>query len=311
MLKKSVTLFPLWAILFSLLSYLQPNLVVGFKSWIIPLLITIMFCMGITLKVEDFKRVLKRPKVIALAVSLQFLLMPLAAFIISKLFELSDELLVGMVLVGAVSGGTASNVIAYLAKADVALSITMTVVSTLLSIIVTPYLTLLYVGQTVPVPATSMLLSILKIVFIPVVVGLILNHFLHRYIDKRHDFFAFLSIVAIVFIIGIIIGLNQQKIATIALSLMLAIMCHNLVGLIGGFYITKWLGFDHKSCKTVAIEVGMQNSGLAVVLAMKYFTALGALPGAIFSIWHNISGSIIAGYWVKKDEKENDELSRY
>lgn len=311
MLKKSVTLFPLWAILFSLLSYLQPNLVVGFKSWIIPLLITIMFCMGITLKVEDFKRVLKRPKVIALAVSLQFLLMPLAAFIISKLFELSDELLVGMVLVGAVSGGTASNVIAYLAKADVALSITMTVVSTLLSIIVTPYLTLLYVGQTVPVPATSMLLSILKIVFIPVVVGLILNHFLHRYIDKRHDFFAFLSIVAIVFIIGIIIGLNQQKIATIALSLMLAIMCHNLVGLIGGFYITKWLGFDHKSCKTVAIEVGMQNSGLAVVLAMKYFTALGALPGAIFSIWHNISGSIIAGYWVKKDEKETDELSRY
>lgn len=311
MLKKSVTLFPLWAILFSLLSYLQPNLVVGFKSWIIPLLITIMFCMGITLKVEDFKRVLKRPKVIALAVSLQFLLMPLAAFIISKLFELSDELLVGMVLVGAVSGGTASNVIAYLAKADVALSITMTVVSTLLSIIVTPYLTLLYVGQTVPVPATSMLLSILQIVFIPVVVGLILNHFLHRYIDKRHDFFAFLSIVAIVFIIGIIIGLNQQKIATIALSLMLAIMCHNLVGLIGGFYITKWLGFDHKSCKTVAIEVGMQNSGLAVVLAMKYFTALGALPGAIFSIWHNISGSIIAGYWVKKDEKENDELSRY
>lgn len=311
MLKKSVTLFPLWAILFSLLSYLQPNLVVGFKSWIIPLLITIMFCMGITLKVEDFKRVLKRPKVIALAVSLQFLLMPLAAFIISKWFELSDELLVGMVLVGAVSGGTASNVIAYLAKADVALSITMTVVSTLLSIIVTPYLTLLYVGQTVPVPATSMLLSILKIVFIPVVVGLILNHFLHRYIDKRHDFFAFLSIVVIVFIIGIIIGLNQQKIATIALSLMLAIMCHNLVGLIGGFYITKWLGFDHKSCKTVAIEVGMQNSGLAVVLAMKYFTALGALPGAIFSIWHNISGSIIAGYWVKKDEKETDELSRY
>lgn len=308
MLKKSVTLFPLWAILFSVLAYLKPDLVVGFKSWIIPLLITIMFCMGITLKLEDFKRVLKRPKVIALAVSLQFLLMPLAAFIISKLFDLSDELLVGMVLVGAVSGGTASNVIAYLAKADVALSITMTVVSTLLSIVITPYLTLLYVGQTVPVPATSMLLSILKIVFIPVVVGLILNHFFHRYIDKRHDFFAFLSIVAIVFIIGIIIGLNQQKIATIALSLMLAIICHNLVGLVGGFYITKWFRFDYKSCKTVAIEVGMQNSGLAVVLAMKYFTALGALPGAIFSIWHNISGSIIAGYWVKKSEKETDEL---
>jgi len=301
MLKKTITLFPIWAILFSIISYLHPELVVGFKSWIIPLLITIMFCMGITLKVEDFKRVLKRPKVIALTIFLQFLLMPLAAFVVSKLFNLSDELLVGMVLVGAVSGGTASNVIAYLAKADVALSITMTVVSTLLSIVITPYLTLLYVGQTIPVPAFSMLLSILKIVFIPVVAGLVINHFFHKFIEKRHDIFALFSIISIVFIIGIIIGLNENRISTIALSLMLAIIFHNLLGMIGGFYITKFFGFDKKECKTVAIEVGMQNSGLAVVLAMKYFTALSALPGAIFSIWHNISGSIIAGIWSKQE----------
>jgi BASS family bile acid:Na+ symporter len=303
MLKKITSLFPIWAILFSAISYLQPSLVVGFKSWIIPLLIIIMFCMGITLKVADFRRVLKRPKVIALAVVLQFLLMPLAAFSISKIFDLSDELLVGMVLVGAVSGGTASNVIAYLAKADVALSITMTVVSTLLSIIITPYLTLLYVGQTVPVPAFDMLLSILKIVFVPVVAGLVLNHFFHRFIEKREDVFALFSVLAIVFIIGIIIGLNESKISTIAISLMLAIICHNLIGMLGGFYLTKLFGFEKKECKTVAIEVGMQNSGLAVVLAMKYFTPLSALPGAIFSIWHNISGSIIAGIWVKQGEK--------
>jgi bile acid:Na+ symporter, BASS family len=302
MIKKISILFPLWAVLFSIVSYFQPSLVVGFKSWIIPLLILIMFCMGITLKLDDFKRVFKSPKIIALTVVLQFLFMPLFAFLVSKIFNLSDELLVGMILVGAVSGGTASNVIAFLAKADVALSITMTIVSTLLSIIITPYLTLLYVGQTVPVPAFDMLLSILKIVFVPVVIGLILNHFFNKYIEKRHDIFALLSIISIVFIIGIIIGINESKISTIAISLMLAIACHNLLGLIAGYYFTKLFGYDKTVCKTVAIEVGMQNSGLAVVLAMKYFTPLSALPGAIFSIWHNISGSILAGIWAKQEE---------
>ena len=303
MIKKFSSLFPLWAIIFSAITYLQPSLVVDFKGWIIPLLILIMFCMGITLRIEDFKRVLKRPKIVALAVFLQFLIMPFAAFTVSKLFDLSSELMVGMVLVGAVSGGTASNVIAYLAKADVALSITMTIVSTLLSIVVTPYLTLLYVGQSVPVPALSMLLSILKLVFIPVVVGILLNHLFHKHIEKRHDLFAFLSIISIIFIIGIIIGINQNKISTIALPLMLAIILHNLIGVFAGFQISKFFGYDHKSCKTVAIEVGMQNSGLAVVLAMKYFSALSALPGAIFSIWHNISGSILAGYWSRQNKE--------
>ena len=302
MIKKISILFPLWAVLFSIVSYFQPSLVVGFKSWIIPLLILIMFCMGITLKLDDFKRVFKRPKIIALTVALQFLFMPLFAFLVSKIFNLSDELLVGMILVGAVSGGTASNVIAFLAKADVALSITMTIVSTLLSIIITPYLTLLYVGQTVPVPAFDMLISILKIVFVPVIIGLVLNHFFNKYIEKRHDVFALLSIISIVFIIGIIIGINESKISTIAISLMLAIACHNLLGLIAGDYFAKLFGYDKTVCKTVAIEVGMQNSGLAVVLAMKYFTPLSALPGAIFSIWHNISCSILECIWAKQEE---------
>ena len=304
MIKKITILFPLWAILFSIFTYINPNSVLGFKAWIIPLLILIMFCMGITLKISDFKRVLKRPKIVALAVFLQFLIMPFVAFVVSKSFTLSQELLVGMVLVGAVSGGTASNVIAYLAKADVALSITMTVVSTLISIVVTPYLTLLYVGQTVPVPALDMLYSIFRIVFLPVVAGLVLNQIFDKYIKKSHDIFALFSIIAIVFIIGIIIGINQQKISTIAFPLMFAIILHNLIGLVSGFFIIKKFGFSTIEAKTVAIEIGMQNSGLAVVLAMKYFTALSALPGAIFSIWHNISGSIIAGYWSKDEKKD-------
>lgn len=302
MIKKINALFPLWAILASIFAYMQPSVVVDFKSWIIPLLVLIMFCMGVTLQIADFKRVVKRPKVIALTVILQFLLMPLAAFIISKIFNFSTDLTVGMILVGTVSGGTASNVMSYLAKADVALSITMTVVSTLLSIVVTPYLTLLYVGMTVPVPASSMLLSILKIVFLPVVAGVVVNYVLHKYIEKRQDFLALLSILAIVAIIAIVVGLNAAKISTVALTLFLGVMLHNLTGLVGGYYVAKLFGYDKKTCKTVSIEVGMQNSGLAVALAMKYFSALSALPGAIFSIWHNISGSIVAGYWGKEDK---------
>ncbi len=294
------SLFPLWAILFSIIAYFQPQLVVDFKSWIIPLLVFIMFSMGITLKIDDFKRVLKKPKVIALTVALQFLIMPLAAFVISKLFGFSLELTVGMVLVGAVSGGTASNVVAYLAKADVALSITMTIVSTLLSVLLTPYLTLLYVGQSVPVPASSMLLSILKIVLVPVVFGIIINHFFHKYLEKRYDVFALLSIIAIVFIIGIVVGLNHNRISQVGLIVVVGIMLHNISGLFVGYFVAKFFGFDKKTCKTVAIEVGMQNSGLAVALALKYFSALSALPGAIFSIWHNISGSILATYWAKR-----------
>lgn len=301
MVKKISALFPLWAILASVFAYLQPEIVVGFKSWIIPLLILIMFCMGVTLKLEDFKRVGKNPKIIALTVVLQFLLMPFIAFALSKVFNFSTDLMVGMILVGAVSGGTASNVIAYLAKADVALSITMTVVSTLLSIVITPLLTLLYVGQSIPVPATSMLFSILKIVFLPVVAGVVLNYFFHSFIEKRKDFLALLSIFAIVFIIAIVVGLNASRISTVALSLFLGVALHNLLGLVGGYYAAKFLGYDKKICKTVAIEVGMQNSGLAVALAMKYFTPLAALPGAIFSIWHNISGSLVASFWGKEN----------
>ena len=301
MVKKNSALFPLWAILASVFAYLQPEIVVGFKSWIIPLLILIMFCMGVTLKLEDFKRVGKNPKIIALTVVLQFLLMPFIAFALSKVFNFSTDLMVGMILVGAVSGGTASNVIAYLAKADVALSITMTVVSTLLSIVITPLLTLLYVGQSIPVPATSMLFSILKIVFLPVVAGVVLNYFFHSFIEKRKDFLALLSIFAIVFIIAIVVGLNASRISTVALSLFLGVALHNLLGLVGGYYAAKLLGYDKKICKTVAIEVGMQNSGLAVALAMKYFTPLAALPGAIFSIWHNISGSLVASFWGKEN----------
>ena len=300
MIQRINTLFPLWALLFSVVAYTLPSVFVPLKGNIASLLIAIMFFMGVTLRLEDFARVLKQPKIIAITVALQFIVMPLMALFLSKILGFSTELLVGMILVGAVSGGTASNVITYLAKGDVALSITMTITSTLLSVVATPFLTLLYVGQSVPVPTNDMLLSILKMVLAPVVIGVIVNFFLHKTIKRYEPYLATLSMVAIVFIIAIVVALNQGRIATIGLVTVTGIILHNLSGLTSGYWVAKWLGYDHKTCKTVAIEVGMQNSGLAVALAMKYFTPLSALPGAIFSVWHNISGALLAGYWSKR-----------
>lgn len=302
MLKMFISLFPLWAILCSVGAYMAPENIVTLKPYILPLLALIMFCMGVTLTLEDFKRAITKPKVIALTVALQFILMPLAAFVISKSLGYSTELLTGMVLVGAVSGGTASNVMAYIAKADVALSITMTATSTLLSVVLTPLLTLLYVGQSVPVPALSMLLSILKLVIVPVVLGVVINYLFHKFIVKIHDVFAVISIVSIVVIIAIVVGLNVKNINTVGLIVVVGIILHNGIGMLGGYFGAKAFGYDKKTCKTVAFEVGMQNSGLAVALALKYFTPLCALPGALFSIWHNISGSFLAGIWAKDSE---------
>ncbi len=298
-MKKMTSIFPLLIIATSTLAYFYPATVTPLKSYIVPFLTLIMFCMGVTLTPADFKRVLKTPKIIAITLAVQFFVMPLAAFAISKALDLSSELTVGMVLVGAVSGGTASNVIAYIAKADVALSITLTVASTFLAVFATPLLTFAYLSQSVPVDMASMLLSILKIVVVPVAAGLAVNYFFADVVKKFSDVLAVISILSITIIIAVIFGLNQEKIAAVGASVTLAVILHNLAGLISGYYAAKWFGYDQKTCKTVAIEVGMQNSGLAVALALKYFAPVSALPGAIFSIWHNISGSAAAWFWSR------------
>lgn len=260
-----------------------------------------MFIMGMTLSKNDFLRIFKRPKVITLGLFLQFSMMPLSALLISKLFSLSDELTIGMVLVGSVSGGTASNVITFLAKGDVALSITMTTVSTLLSVVATPFLTYLYLNQSLDVPMMDMLISILQIVLIPVGIGVILNRFFSQRVLKHESLFAGVSMALILLIIMIVVALNHDNMHAIGLLIITAVILHNLIGLLGGYGISAVLGFDEKTRRTIAIEVGMQNSGLAVALALKHFSALSALPGAVFSIWHNISGALLASYWKNRD----------
>lgn len=300
MLATITFLFPLWAMLCSAVAFFAPQHFITLKPCIIPLLTFIMFSMGITLTPSDLMRALTRPKAIILGVCLQYLIMPASAYMISRLLGLPAELLAGMVLVGSVAGGTASNVITFLAKGDVALSITMTLCSTLLSVLATPYLTLLYVGQTVPVPATAMLISIAKMVLIPLALGLIFNRFLGNKRQRVENWLPFSSMVAIVTIIAIVVALNRSNLATVGAVVFVAIILHNAIGLSIGYSAARLMKFDEKVARTIAIEVGMQNSGLGVALASKYFAPMSALPGAVFSIWHNISGSLLAGYWSKR-----------
>ncbi len=292
--------FPLLAIVAAAIGFLLPQMFRPLSDFIVPLLTLIMFAMGMTLTFSNFKSVLKEPLKIALGTSLQFILMPLTAFLISHLFSMERELMVGMILVGCCPGGTASNVVCYLAKGDLALSISLTMVSTFLSVIATPFLTLLYLGQAIEVPILAMMLSILQMVILPVFAGLILNTYFNDSLVKLVPALPAISVLAIVLIIGIVVALNSDNLVMISGLLLIAVILHNLLGICSAYVISKRFNYDDKTCRTIAIEVGMQNSGLGVALATQFYSSLAALPGAVFSLWHNLSGSLLAGYWSRK-----------
>ncbi|GAA5171535.1 MULTISPECIES: bile acid:sodium symporter family protein [Halomonadaceae] len=300
-------LFPVWAVLLAVVAALLPELFSGLAGYIKTLLVIIMFAMGLTLSRDDFARVVKSPKPIAVGVVLQFLIMPMAALLVSLMLGLSPELTTGMVLVGATAGGTSSNVMTWLAGGHVALSVSMTMVSTLISVFATPLLTLLLVGQSVDVPVAGMLMSIAQLVVAPIVLGVVIHHLLGSHIQRVEPALATLAMAAIVLIIAIVVALNAGRLATLGPIVALAVVLHNAIGLGGGYALARALRFDKRTARTIAFEVGLQNSGLAVTLANQFFTATAALPGALFSVWHNVSGSLLAGYWKRRpvgDEAE-------
>ena len=216
------------------------------------------------------------------------------------MLQLSNQLTIGMVLVGSCAGGTASNVVCYLAKGDVALSISLTMVSTLIGVIATPLLCAFYLSETVSVDTLALLFSIVQIVFIPVVLGFSCKLFMSDFSNRVDPFIPTLSVLIIILIIAIVVALNADRLLDVGLITLIAVILHNLSGLAGGYYISRLIGLDIKQSQTVAIEVGMQNSGLGVALATQFFSATAALPGALFSVWHNISGSLLASIWSRK-----------
>lgn len=307
MLTLLTRLFPLWALLISIAACLLPKPFVAGQPMIVPMLGLIMFGMGMTLKGKDFAGVFRRPQIIALGTFLQFLVMPLAAWGISKALALPEDLMIGMVLVGCCPGGTASNVIAYLAKADVALSITLTTVSTLLSVLVTPWLVWLILNTHIEVDPLKMMWTITKIILLPVSVGMLLNRIGGNRLDRVKELCPLISVAAITCVIGIVVGLNAGRLNTVGLIAVSAVMLHNFIGLSLGYGLARLCKQSPRVARTIAIEVGMQNSGLGVVLAKTYFSTLAMLPGAIFSIWHNISGSILAMLWAQNKQAPSDQ----
>ncbi len=300
-------LFPLWAILCAFIAYFLPDLFVPVKSQTSHLLMFVMFTMGVTLSFDDFKRVVTKPKAVIVCTLLHYLVMPITALLLSKLFTMRPELLVGMVLVGSVASGTASNVMIYLAKGNVALSVTISSVSTLVGVIVTPLLAYLLIGTTVTVPVWDMLLHIVQIVLVPIVLGLICHHFLLPVVKKCERVLPLLSMLCVLLIICVVVSGSHAQIGQVGFTVIIAVILHNGIGLLSGYWGGRLLGFDESTCRTMSLEVGMQNSALAATLGTTYFSALSALPAAVFSVWHNISGSLLAGYWQGKAVKSKVE----
>lgn len=306
MTTRLTSLFPIWALIAVIVAILAPEPLTPLKPAIVPLLGLVMFGMGMTLTWQNFADVLRRPGIVLLGTVLQFLIMPMAAWLVALILGLPPMLAAGLILVGSCPGGTASNVVTYLARGDVALSITLTTVTTLLAIFATPILTWLYAGTRVHVPADLMIATIAEIVLLPVFAGLLTNQFLGKRLGAVKQIFPLISVLAIVIIIAIVVALNHANIGVIGPAVILAVILHNSIGLITGYWVPRLLGKDARTCRTLAIEVGMQNSGLGVALAMKYFSASAALPGALFSIWHNLSGSVLASWWRSRSISGKD-----
>lgn len=265
-------------------------------SSITPMLGVVMFGMGLTLSPSDFRPVLQRPKDILIGEIAQFLIMPSLAWLICKILSLPEELSLGVILVGCCPGGTASNVICYLAKGDVALSVAMTGVSTLLAPILTPALVWMLAGESVEVDIVSMFLSIVQVVILPIVLGLAANHYFKRTTRRIIPLLPMISTLSIAFIIGIIVAHNSSSILACSLIVAIAVILHNVLGLVLGYGLSALTGSEPSRRSAIAIEVGMQNSGLATSLATTHFAMfpMAAVPGAMFSVWHNFSGSIAA-----------------
>ncbi|MCU4709023.1 bile acid:sodium symporter family protein [Acinetobacter pittii] len=298
--------FALWVIVFAALALWQPEFFVWLKAYIPWILGIIMLGMGMTMTVDDFKGVLQSPKAVLIGVVAQFVVMPGLAYVLCKLFNLAPEIAVGVILVGCCPGGTASNVITYMAKGNVALSVACTSVSTLLAPVLTPAIFYLLASQWLKIDAASMFISILQVVLLPIIVGLILRTWLKRQVESYIQVMPLVSVIAIVAIVAAIIGGSKAAILQSGLLILAVVILHNGLGYLLGFTAARFFKLPYADSKAIAVEVGMQNSGLGVALAAVHFAAspITAVPSAIFSLWHNISGPALATYWASKHKQE-------
>lgn len=283
-------------LLFSFLGIYMKEFFVGLKPFVVPMLAFVMLSMGLTMKADDFMETLKKPFRIFYAALLQFTIMPLLGYFLAQILRVNTELTVGAVLVGSVPGGTASNVITYLSKGDLAYSVSMTSFSTLISPIMTPFLTYLLVGKKVDVPVVDMFRDLLFVVVLPVMVGIFIKS-LWPSVKVFERILPYLAVATIGIIIAVVLALNSERLKDISMEVLLLVLLHNLLGFLLGYLFALLVRLDRVRAKTLSIEVGIQNSGLAVVLALKYFSPLSALPGALFSLIQNVNGLLLSALY--------------
>ena len=296
-------------IVFSLIAYFSPQYFSWMTSYTTIFLAIAMFGMGTSIDTRDFKKIIKNPKEVLIGSLAQFTIMPLLAWLLAITFHVNKDIALGIILVGSCPGGTASNVITHIAGGDVSMSVSMTILSTLLAPIVTPALVYLLAGRWVDVSIIAMFISVVKVILLPILAGILVQKISPQTVEKSKDMFPLISSAAIILIIAGIIGANSEKIAQSGLIVLVIVAIHNALGLLGGLLVAKLAKMDYDKATALAIEVGMQNSGLAIQLASVNFALnpLATLPGAIFSIWHNIAGSIFAS--IRKNKVTELKLS--
>jgi BASS family bile acid:Na+ symporter len=304
--------FTLWVLIFAVMAYLSPDHFKWLGGYIVPLLGIVMFGMGLTLELSDFKEVLRRPKEVALGVIGHFIIMPLIAFLLAVGLHLPKDVAVGVILVGCCPSGTASNVMVFLARGNVALAVAIASVSTILAPIVTPLLILLFASKWVNISVWSLFLSIAQVIIIPLVVGFIIKKLFGKQARASAKALPLVSVIAIVLIVSGVVAGSAAKIAQTGLLIFGVVILHNLLGFLIGFFFARLCGMDLAKQKAVSMEVGMQNSGLGVAIATAHFSPLAAVPSAIFSVWHNLSGSVLANIYSRmKDKNQKDQSIKH
>lgn len=295
--------FIFWMLVAAIIGFVFPSHMAILGGFVPYLLGIVMLGMGMTIDPKDFKIVLQSPKPVIIGVILQFTIMPTLAFLIAKGFHLPPEIAIGVILVGCCPGGTSSNVMSYLAKANVALSVAITSVSTLISPFVTPALIYLFAHEWLNVSLTSMLWSVVQVVLIPIIIGFVFQKVSNQFAHKAATALPLVSVIAISLILAAVVAGSKAQILKTGLLIFVVVILHNVLGYTIGYLLAKVFKMDYPDKKAVAIEVGMQNSGLAVSLATVHFSPLAAVPGAVFSLVHNISGPILAKYWSSKSKR--------
>ena len=300
--------FAIWVIVFAALGFFLPDTFKLVAPYIVSLLAIIMFGMGLTISLDDFKEVGKRPFDVLIGVASQFLVMPLLAVLLTMLIPMSPEVAAGVILVGCCPGGTASNVMTYLSRGDLALSVACTSVTTLLAPIATPFLVWMFASQYLPVDAMSMFMSIVKVILAPLALGFILQKILPGVVRAVVPGMPLLSVTGIVLIVAAVVAANKASIVQSGLLIFAVVVLHNCLGLLLGYFAARAAGLSVAKRKAISIEVGMQNSGLGAALATVHFSPLAAVPSAVFSVWHNISGALIANYYSGIPNEEDEKV---